>query len=623
MNRNNNIYRTLALYFVVFMFIFALVVAKNAATGVKVQNTKEYTYSDMMRDAENNKIDTISVQRIAEINDVGTANVKMKEGSEYKVQIASVSEFLESTSKAVKDGKLNIRTVEPAKANLDSIISIVSIIVTIVIAIMLFSFIFQQMNGGGGRMANFGKSRARLLNDDGKRVTFDNVAGLEEEKTEVAELVDFLRAPKKYVDIGARIPKGVLMVGSPGTGKTLLAKAIAGEANVPFFSISGSDFVEMFVGVGASRVRDLFEQAKKNSPCLVFIDEIDAVGRRRGAGLGGGHDEREQTLNQLLVEMDGFGANEGVIVIAATNRPDILDPALLRPGRFDRQIVVGVPDVKGRKEILEVHAKGKKIASDVNMEEVAKTTPGFTGADLENLLNEAALLAARQNKKELDDSDIRQAFIKVAMGTEKKSKVITEKERKLTAYHEAGHAILFEVLSELNPVHMVSIIPVGRAGGYTMPVPKEPSYHYKKAMEQEIAACFGGRIAESLVCGDISSGASGDIQQATNMARLMVTKYGMSEKLGPILFGDDQQEVFLGRDFGHTKNYSEEIAKTIDEEIKRIISEAYDLAKRTLEENMDSLHKAAQLLMEKEKITGEELREIIRGTGSVDTIEND
>ena len=623
MNRNNNIYRTLALYFVVFMFIFALVVAKNAATGVKVQNTKEYTYSDMMRDAENNKIDTISVQRIAEINDVGTANVKMKEGSEYEVQIASVSEFLESTSKAVKDGKLNIRTVEPAKANLDSIISIVSIIVTIVIAIMLFSFIFQQMNGGGGRMANFGKSRARLLNDDGKRVTFDNVAGLEEEKTEVAELVDFLRAPKKYVDIGARIPKGVLMVGSPGTGKTLLAKAIAGEANVPFFSISGSDFVEMFVGVGASRVRDLFEQAKKNSPCLVFIDEIDAVGRRRGAGLGGGHDEREQTLNQLLVEMDGFGANEGVIVIAATNRPDILDPALLRPGRFDRQIVVGVPDVKGRKEILEVHAKGKKIASDVNMEEVAKTTPGFTGADLENLLNEAALLAARQNKKELDDSDIRQAFIKVAMGTEKKSKVITEKERKLTAYHEAGHAILFEVLSELNPVHMVSIIPVGRAGGYTMPVPKEPSYHYKKAMEQEIAACFGGRIAESLVCGDISSGASGDIQQATNMARLMVTKYGMSEKLGPILFGDDQQEVFLGRDFGHTKNYSEEIAKTIDEEIKRIISEAYDLAKRTLEENMDSLHKAAQLLMEKEKITGEELREIIRGTGSVDTIEND
>ena len=623
MNRNNNIYRTLALYFVVFMFIFALVVAKNAATGVKVQNTKEYTYSDMMRDAENNKIDTISVQRIAEINDVGTATVKMKEGSEYEVQIASVSEFLESTSKAVKDGKLNIRTVEPAKANLDSIISIVSIIVTIVIAIMLFSFIFQQMNGGGGRMANFGKSRARLLNDDGKRVTFDNVAGLEEEKTEVAELVDFLRAPKKYVDIGARIPKGVLMVGSPGTGKTLLAKAIAGEANVPFFSISGSDFVEMFVGVGASRVRDLFEQAKKNSPCLVFIDEIDAVGRRRGAGLGGGHDEREQTLNQLLVEMDGFGANEGVIVIAATNRPDILDPALLRPGRFDRQIVVGVPDVKGRKEILEVHAKGKKIASDVNMEEVAKTTPGFTGADLENLLNEAALLAARQNKKELDDSDIRQAFIKVAMGTEKKSKVITEKERKLTAYHEAGHAILFEVLSELNPVHMVSIIPVGRAGGYTMPVPKEPSYHYKKAMEQEIAACFGGRIAESLVCGDISSGASGDIQQATNMARLMVTKYGMSEKLGPILFGDDQQEVFLGRDFGHTKNYSEEIAKTIDEEIKRIISEAYDLAKRTLEENMDSLHKAAQLLMEKEKITGEELREIIRGTGSVDTIEND
>lgn len=613
MNRNNNIYKTLALYFIVFMVIFGIVAAHKAMTGPKTQNIAEYTYSDMLRDADAGKLENIAIQRSAEVNDVGTAIVKTKEGTEYKVQLASVSQFLEEVSTSSKKGKVTIKTIAPVKASIDSIISIISIVVTIVIAIMLFNFIFQQMNGGGGKMMNFGKSRAKLLNDDGKRVTFDNVAGLEEEKTEVAELVDFLRSPKKYVDIGARIPKGVLMVGSPGTGKTLLAKAIAGEANVPFFSISGSDFVEMFVGVGASRVRDLFEQAKRNSPCLVFIDEIDAVGRRRGAGLGGGHDEREQTLNQLLVEMDGFGANEGVIVIAATNRPDILDPALLRPGRFDRQIVVGIPDVKGRKEILEVHAKGKKIASDVNLEEVAKTTPGFTGADLENLLNEAALLAARQNKKELDDSDIRQAFIKVAMGTEKKSKVITEKERKLTAYHEAGHAILFEVLSELNPVHMVSIIPVGRAGGYTMPVPKEPSYQYKKAMEQEIAACFGGRIAESLVCGDISSGASGDIQQATNLARVMVTKYGMSEKLGPILFGDDQQEVFLGRDFGHTKNYSENVATIIDEEIKRIVSEAYDLAKVTLEENMDSLHKAAQLLMEKEKITGEELRDIIRG----------
>ena len=618
MNRNNNIYKTLALYFIVFMVIFGIVAAHKAMTGPKTQNIAEYTYSDMLRDADAGKLENIAIQRSAEVNDVGTAIVKTKEGTEYKVQLASVSQFLEEVSTSSKKGKVTIKTIAPVKASIDSIISIISIVVTIVIAIMLFNFIFQQMNGGGGKMMNFGKSRAKLLNDDGKRVTFDNVAGLEEEKTEVAELVDFLRSPKKYVDIGARIPKGVLMVGSPGTGKTLLAKAIAGEADVPFFSISGSDFVEMFVGVGASRVRDLFEQAKRNSPCLVFIDEIDAVGRRRGAGLGGGHDEREQTLNQLLVEMDGFGANEGVIVIAATNRPDILDPALLRPGRFDRRVVVGIPDVKGRKEILEVHARGKKIADDVSMEEVAKTTPGFTGADLENLLNEAALLAARQNKKELDDSDIRQAFIKVAMGTEKKSKVITEKEKKLTAYHEAGHAILYEVLSELNPVHMVSIISVGfsgggAAGGFTMPVPKEPSYRYKKAMEQEIAACFGGRIAESLVCGDISSGASGDIQQATNLARVMVTKYGMSEKLGPILFGDDQQEVFLGRDFGHTKNYSENVATIIDEEIKRIVSEAYDLAKVTLEENMDSLHKAAQLLMEKEKITGEELRDIIRG----------
>ncbi|MBQ9605447.1 MAG: ATP-dependent zinc metalloprotease FtsH [Firmicutes bacterium] len=617
MNRNNNIYRTIALYFIVFMVIFGVRAVYKAMTTEKAPNIAEYTYSDMLRDADKEKLESISVQRSSEVNDVGTATVKTKEGMEYKVQIASVSQFLEEISESAKDGKLSIRTVAP-KANSDSIISLVSIVVTIVIAIMLFSFIFQQMNGGGGKMMNFGKSRAKLLNDDGKRVTFDNVAGLVEEKAEVAELVDFLRAPKKYVDIGARIPKGVLMVGSPGTGKTLLAKAIAGEANVPFFSISGSDFVEMFVGVGASRVRDLFEQAKRNSPCLVFIDEIDAVGRRRGAGLGGGHDEREQTLNQLLVEMDGFGANEGVIVIAATNRPDILDPALLRPGRFDRRVVVGIPDVKGRKEILEVHAKGKKIAADVDMEDVAKTTPGFTGADLENLLNESALLAARQNKKAIEDADIRQAFIKVAMGTEKKSKVITDKEKKLTAYHEAGHAILYEVLSELNPVHMVSIISVGfssggAAGGFTMPVPQEPSYRYKKAMEQEIAAAFGGRIAESLVCGDISSGASGDIQQATNLARLMVTKYGMSEKLGPILFGDDQQEVFLGRDFGHTKNYSEEVAKIIDEEIKRIVDEAYDLAKKTLEENIDSLHKAAELLMEKEKITGEELREIIRG----------
>ena len=615
MNNKNNMFRVLGLYCTIVLIIVIAVVGKRMMLGggPASQQTAEYTYSTMLKDINKGKIDTVTLQRDSEINDVGTALVKTKEGEEHRISISSVSQFLDEVSESSRDGKVDIKTVSPSKTG--SIFSAISIIITIVIAIMLLMFIFQQMNGGGGgKVMNFGRSRAKLMSDERrKRVTFENVAGLKEEKEEVAEIVDFLSAPKKYVDIGARIPKGVLLVGSPGTGKTLLAKAIAGEANVPFFSISGSDFVEMFVGVGASRVRDLFDNAKKHSPCLIFIDEIDAVGRRRGAGLGGGHDEREQTLNQLLVEMDGFGANEGVIVIAATNRPDILDPALLRPGRFDRQIVVGIPDVKGREEILRVHAKGKKIATDVDLAEVAKTTPGFTGADLENLMNESALLAARNNKKALDAEDIRQAFIKVAMGTEKKSKVITEKERKLTAYHEAGHAILFEVLSELNPVHIVSIIPVGRAGGYTMPVPKEPSYQYKKAMEQEIAACFGGRVAEELVCGDISTGASGDIQQATNMARAMVTKYGMSEKLGPILFGDDQQEVFLGRDFGHTKNYSENIATLIDEEINRIISQAYDLAEKTLTANMDVLHKAAKKLMEKEKITGDELRDIMNG----------
>ena len=613
MNNKNNMFRILGLYCTIVLIIVIAVVGKRMMLGTPVtQSGAEYTYSTMLKDIDEGAVDTVTLQRDSEVNDAGMAVVKTKDGVEHRISISSVSQFLDEVSKSGREGKVNIKTVSPSKTG--SIFSFISIIITIIIAIMLLMFIFQQMNGGGGgKVMNFGKSRARMMTDASKRVTFENVAGLDEEKAEVAEIVDFLSEPKKYVEIGARIPKGVLLVGSPGTGKTLLAKAIAGEANVPFFSISGSDFVEMFVGVGASRVRDLFDNAKKHSPCLIFIDEIDAVGRRRGAGLSGGHDEREQTLNQLLVEMDGFGANEGVIVIAATNRPDILDPALLRPGRFDRQIVVGVPDVKGREEILKVHAKGKKLAPDVDLAEVAKTTPGFTGADLENLMNESALLAARQNKKALDAEDIRQAFIKVALGTEKKSKVITEKEKKLTAYHEAGHAILYEVLSELNPVHIVSIIPVGRAGGYTMPVPKEPSYQYKKAMEQEIAAAFGGRIAEALVCGDISTGASGDIQQATNMARLMVTKYGMSEKLGPILFGDDQQEVFLGRDFGHTKNYSENVATMIDEEIKRIVSEAYDLAEKTLKDNMEVLHKAAAMLIEKEKITGEELRALIKG----------
>lgn len=598
----------------VFLYIIILlIILVGVATFKKagsVNPIKEYTYSQMINDIKSGEIVNIAISRDTDVIDMGTASVTLNDGVKYDVNITSVSQFMSEISDDIDTNKIQLKTVPPAKTGV--ILSYALTFISVVIVVLIFVFIFNQMQGGGGgKVMNFGKSRAKLHTDDKNKVTFKQVAGLDEEKEEVAEIVEFLKQPKKFIDIGARIPKGILMVGSPGTGKTLLAKAIAGEAGVPFFSISGSDFVEMFVGVGASRVRDLFEQAKKNTPCLIFIDEIDAVGRKRGAGLGGGHDEREQTLNQLLVEMDGFGVNEGVIVIAATNRPDILDPALLRPGRFDRQVVIGVPDVKGREEILKVHAKGKKLAPEVDLKEVAKTTPGFTGADLENLMNESALLAARANKQQLDMEDIRKAFIKVAMGTEKKNKVISDKEKKLTAYHEAGHAILYEKLSELNPVHIVSIIPVGRAGGYTMPVPKEPSYRYKKAMEQEIAAAFGGRIAEDLICGDISSGASGDIQQATNLARLMVTRYGMSEKLGPILFGEEEQEVFLGRDFGHTKNYSEETAKEIDAEINRIITEAYALAEKTLKENINVLHKAAQLLIEKEKITGEELRNIM------------
>lgn len=484
----------------------------------------------------------------------------------------------------------------------------------IILLFVVFIFFFTQQSQGGGSgkgVMNFGKSRAKMMSPDAKRVTFDDVAGADEEKAELEEIVDFLKAPSRYIEMGARIPKGVLLVGPPGTGKTLLAKAIAGEAGVPFFSISGSDFVEMFVGVGASRVRDLFEQAKKNAPCLVFIDEIDAVGRRRGAGLGGGHDEREQTLNQLLVEMDGFGVNQGVIVMAATNRPDILDPALLRPGRFDRQVVVGAPDAKGREEILQVHARGKKLAPDVDLKDIANTTQGFTGADLENLLNEAALHAARKNKKEISMQDVKDSFIRVALGTEKKSHIKTELERKITAYHEAGHAILFEKMPDLSPVHTVSIIPIGMAGGYTMPVPTEKSFRFKRSMEQEIVATFGGRVAEEMIFGDYTQGASKDIEQATNLARNMVTRFGMSEKMGPILYGEEDHEVFLGRDIGHSRNYGENVAGQIDSEIRRIIDEAYNKAKEVLEENRDGLERTAQLLLKKEKVSGDEFREVL------------
>lgn len=605
----NNFLRNLGMYLVIFLFIIGMILVNKNFSSSTPQTT-DYVYSDMMSQINGDKVESITLQRDADVSDSGTAVVNLKDGKSYKVTISSVSSFVDTVNPAVEKG-LKLTTQAPSKAG--NMFSIIATIVSIVVVIALFFFLFQQMQGGGGggKVMNFGKSKAKMQNPGDKKVTFKDVAGLEEEKAEIEEIVDFLKQPKKFVDLGARIPKGILMVGPPGTGKTLLAKAISGEANVPFFSISGSDFVEMFVGVGASRVRDLFEQAKKNAPCLVFIDEIDAVGRRRGAGLGGGHDEREQTLNQLLVEMDGFGVNQGVIVMAATNRPDILDPALLRPGRFDRQVVVGAPDAKGREEILQVHARGKKLAPDVDLKDIANTTQGFTGADLENLLNEAALHAARKNKKEISMQDIKDSFIRVALGTEKKSHIKTELERKITAYHEAGHAILFEKMPDLSPVHTVSIIPIGMAGGYTMPVPTEKSFRFKRSMEQEIVATFGGRVAEEMIFGDYTQGASKDIEQATNLARNMVTRFGMSEKMGPILYGEEDHEVFLGRDIGHSRNYGENVAGQIDSEIRRIIDEAYNKAKEVLEENRDGLERTAQLLLKKEKVSGDEFREVL------------
>lgn len=496
---------------------------------------------------------------------------------------------------------------------------IVTILPYLIIFAAMFIFFMIMTNqaaansGGGGKMMNFGKSRAKLMTDDpAKRVTFANVAGLKEEKEELEEIVDFLRAPKKYTRLGARIPKGVLLVGPPGTGKTLLAKAIAGEAGVPFFSISGSDFVEMFVGVGASRVRDLFEEAKKNAPCIVFIDEIDAVARRRGTGMGGGHDEREQTLNQMLVEMDGFGVNEGIIVMAATNRVDILDPAIMRPGRFDRKVHVGRPDVGGREEILSVHAKNKPLGDDVDLKQIAQTTAGFTGADLENLLNEAAIIAAKEDRAYITQADIKKAFVKVGIGAEKKSRVISEKEKRITAFHESGHAILFHLLPDVGPVYSVSIIPTGAgAAGYTMPLPeRDDMFNTKGKMLQDIIVSLGGRVAEELVFDDITTGASQDIKQATRMAKDMVTKYGMSENIGLICYDNDDDEVFIGRDLAHTRGYGEGVATTIDLEVKRIIDECYEKAKQMIAEHRDVLDACANLLLEKEKISQQEFEEL-------------
>lgn len=600
---------SITLYLVIFAFIIITIVASR--WNMPKQTGEVYTYNKLISDIESDNVKSIAVREDKDGFDSMEVAVILKDGKRYELTVPAINNFMQRIDAAIIEHGITVDNQEIPKTSWW--VALLPSLVVMVIAVLLLMFIMQQTQGGGGgggKVMSFGKSKAKMTNDENNKVTFDNVAGLDEEKEELKEVVDFLKSPKKYESLGAKIPKGVLLVGPPGTGKTLLAKAVAGEAGVPFFSISGSDFVEMFVGVGASRVRDLFEQAKKNSPCIVFIDEIDAVGRRRGAGLGGGHDEREQTLNQLLVEMDGFGVNEGVIVIAATNRHDILDPALLRPGRFDRHVVVGRPDVKGREEILKVHAKNKPIADDVDLRVIAQTTSGFTGADLENLLNEAALLSARENKKSIDMVEIRKAFVKVGIGTEKKSRVISDKEKRITAYHESGHAILHELLSELDPVHSISIIPTGMAGGYTMPLPGEDKmYMSKMYMEQEIVALLGGRAAEYIIIGDVTTGASNDIERATATARNMVTKYGMSDILGPIQFGDDNDEVFIGRDLAHTRNYGEEVAGTIDKEIRRIVENAYVEAQRLLNENLEVLHKVAKLLIEKEKITGEEFRE--------------
>ena len=535
----------------------------------------------------------------------GKVIIKLKTGEEKSFFSLDVKDVLDTLEKA---GIHNIYVAEVPRDNF-FMSSIVPLLLTGGMVIFVIIMMNRQMSGGGNnKMMNFGKSRARMSTDKDKKVTFKDVAGLQEEKEELEEIVDFLKDPQKYMKVGARIPKGVLLVGPPGTGKTLLAKAVAGEAGVPFFSISGSDFVEMFVGVGASRVRDLFEDAKKNAPCIVFIDEIDAVARRRGTGMGGGHDEREQTLNQLLVEMDGFGVNEGIIVMAATNRVDILDPAILRPGRFDRKVGVGRPDVQGREEILKVHAAKKPLGEDVDLQELARTTVGYTGADLENLMNEAAILTAKDGRYFITQSDVRQAFIKTGIGAEKKSRVISEKEKKITAYHEAGHAILFHVLPEMEPVHTISIIPTGMgAAGYTMPLPeKDEMFNSKNKMLEHIVVSLGGRVAEEMIFQDVTTGASQDIKQATQMARAMVTQYGMSDKIGMINYGSDEDEVFIGRDLAHTRNYAEKTAALIDEEVKRIIDDSYEKAKTLIAQHEEVLHKCANLLLEKEKIGQQE-----------------
>ena len=595
--------RGLGFFVLIAMVVMLAVFGNDLFGGV---NKDSYNYNSFKQDLQKDKVASVQIVQNQEVP-TGRVVVVSKENQTKSFYISDVNKVM-SYMESVNFTNVVVKDVQKTPWY----VTVLPYFVGFILLFFLFSMFNSQSQGGGGnsKMMNFGKSRAKMTAPDDKAKTFADVAGLVEEKEQLEEIVDFLADPEKYTRLGARIPKGVIMVGPPGTGKTLLAKAVAGEAGVPFFSISGSDFVEMFVGVGASRVRDLFEDAKKNAPCIVFIDEIDAVARRRGSGLGGGHDEREQTLNQMLVEMDGFGVNEGIIVMAATNRVDILDPAILRPGRFDRRIHVGLPDVRGREEILKVHAKNKPLAEDVNLEEVARTTAGFAGADLENLMNESAIAAARDNRGYIKDEDIRKSFIKVGIGSEKKSRIISEKDKKITAYHEAGHAILFHVLPDVGPVYTVSIIPTGQgAAGYTMPLPERDEMHLTKGkMLQDITVCLGGRIAESLIFEDVTTGAVQDIRQATEAARDMVTKYGFSEELGMINYSTSDDEVFIGRDIGHTKNFSEGTAEVIDREVKKIIDTCHEKATGILKDHMDVLHKLAELLIEKERIGQDEFK---------------
>ena len=587
-----------------YLILIALLVGGYFYLNSQVSGQNDYTIEALEQAAEEGRVNDAVIYQNREVPTGSVAADIENEGQKrvYVTDVKEAQEMLEENNIATL-----VKDVPQQNVFLTTLLPL---LLTGGLILFLFLMMNRQMSGGGGnaKMMNFGKSRARMMLPDDKKVTFQNVAGLQEEKEDLVEVVDFLKAPQKYTNVGARIPKGVLLVGPPGTGKTLLAKAVAGEAGVPFFSISGSDFVEMFVGVGASRVRDLFEEGKRHAPCIIFIDEIDAVARQRGTGMGGGHDEREQTLNQLLVEMDGFGVNEGIIVMAATNRVDILDPAILRPGRFDRKVAVGRPDVKGREEILRVHAKDKPLGEDVDLAQIAQTTAGFTGADLENLLNEAAIMAARDSRSYIMQQDIKHAFIKVGIGAEKRSKVISEKEKKITAYHEAGHAILFHVLPDMDPVYTISIIPTGvGAAGYTMPLPEnDEMFNTKGKMLQDITTLLGGRVAEEIIFGDITTGASNDIKRATATARAMVMQYGMSEKMGLIAYGDEGDEVFIGRDLAHTRSYSEEVAKDIDQEIHGIIDGCHKKAREIILEHEDVLHKCAALLLEKEKVQRDE-----------------